>query len=112
MVDETMAGSGERVGALARRLRAARPGDWSGATMRELFRAWGWQPDGEGTTVRTELPGADARLAAAGAQYAHLSVPLAHAGASVIAQVERFRWAAGAVSAVLGPATVIGTYGG
>ncbi|SCL20712.1 hypothetical protein GA0074692_0958 [Micromonospora pallida] len=111
MADETTVLSDEQVGTFARRFRSARPGDWSGVAMRELVRTWGWQPDDEGTTVRTRLPTGDARLHPAGAEHAHLSVPLARGDAAVTAQLERFRRAAAAVSAVLGPATVRGTYG-
>jgi hypothetical protein len=108
---ETTALSDEQVRTLSRRFRAARPGDWSGAAMRELFRTWGWQADDEGTTVRTGLPTGDASLHPAGAPYPRLNVPLARGDAAVTAQIDRFRRTAEVVSAVLGPATVRGTYG-
>lgn len=76
MADET----DERIGALARQFRDARP-DWSDAA-----------PTGD-------------------AGYPYRTTGLGDGGATVTAQVEQFRRADAAVSAVLGPATVRGTYG-
>ncbi|GAA0895970.1 hypothetical protein [Virgisporangium aurantiacum] len=84
MADETAEFSDERIGALARQFRDARP-DWSDAP-----------PTGTRLTH---------------GEYPYLTAGLGGGGADVTAQVGHFRRAAAAVSAVLGPATVRGTYG-
>lgn len=107
---------------LAERLRGAETGGWTEEGMRGLAAALGWEPAGDGAPNRlhTDLPTGGARLHpvdglvetyTSGERYLGLYVPVALVDGGAAAKADAFAGTARALTAKLGTAPIMGSYG-